>query len=78
MMSESQLAPTTSTTVTLVTRYRDKETIKDANAPNTAITYKVISKKDASLQNIKAGAAQQDIQQYFPGKLFITDQFSGS
>ena len=68
--SPSQTAPTTSTTVTLVKKDRDEETILYANNPNTTITYNVVATKDTSSQDIKADA-QQDIQQYYAGKLFI-------
>ena len=70
---KSPQTPTTSTTVTLVKKDRDdSETILYANTTPNTITYNVVATaKDTSSQDIKTDT-QQDIQQYYAGKLFYT------
>jgi hypothetical protein len=56
------------TTVTLVKKDRDEETILYANAAPSTITYNVVAttSKDSSTQELKAESQQtQDIQQYY-------------
>jgi hypothetical protein len=56
------------TTVTLVKKDRDEETILYANAAQNTITYNVVAttSKDSNTQDLKAESQQtQDIQQYY-------------
>ncbi|KAG5676346.1 hypothetical protein PVAND_006188 [Polypedilum vanderplanki] len=68
VIKTQQSQPATTTTVTLVKKDRDDETILYANTTPNTITYNVVAttSKDSSSQELKAETQQtQDIQQYY-------------